>query len=70
MRLLLSLVVLAVAAGAVWAMLSIGCDSAPDFVLWRGACDRGVEESATQIAAGVAVVIGLALLLDARRRRR
>jgi hypothetical protein len=68
--LLLALLVIAVAAGAVWGMLALGCDAAPDFVLIRGACDRGVQESALAISAGVTVVVGGAFMLDRRRRRR
>ena len=67
--LLLGLLVIAVAGATVWGMLTIGCDVAPNFVLFRGACDRGVTESALPITAGVVVVVGAAFVLDRRRRR-
>lgn len=67
---LLGLLVIAIAGAAVWGMLTIGCDVAPDFALFRGACDRGVTESALAITAGVIVVVGAAFVLDRRRRRR
>ena len=70
MRALLAVVVFAVAAGGTYAVLTIGCDVAPDFVLLRGACEQGVDESAVQIAAGAGAVIAVAYLLDARRRHR
>jgi len=68
-RALLALVVIAVAAGGIYAVLTVGCEEAPDFFLFRGACERGVQDSALQISIGVAVVVGIAFVLDQRRRR-
>lgn len=70
MRALLALIVIAVAAGGIYVVLTVGCEEAPDFFLFRGACDRGVQESATQISIGVALVVGVAFVLDRRQRRR
>ncbi len=70
MRALLALIVIAVAAGGIYVVLTVGCEEAPDFFLFRGACDRGVQDSAVQISIGVALVVGVAFVLDQRQRRR